>query len=97
MHLYATAYGWGGLAIEHAAYMPVTRNNMKIEDGTALRSSLTFNPAEVDESRGGFCTVISYDADRWIARGDRVASAPSVAIVDNTRWGFECLGPLTLG
>jgi len=68
IHLYATAYGWDGLAIEHAGYVPITRNQTKIEDGKALPSSLTFTPPETDESRGGFWSVITYDAEGWIAR-----------------------------
>jgi hypothetical protein len=68
LHLYATAYGWGGLAIAHAGYVPITRNQTKIEDGKALPSSLTFTPPEIDEGRGGFWSVITYDAEGWIAR-----------------------------
>jgi hypothetical protein len=53
LHLYATAYGWGGLAVAHAGYVPITRNQTKIHDGKALPSSLTFTPPEINESRGG--------------------------------------------
>jgi hypothetical protein len=42
LHLYTTAYGRGGLAIEHAGYVPITRNQTKIEDGQAPPFSLTF-------------------------------------------------------
>lgn len=52
MHLSATAYGWGGLAITNAGYIPITRNETKIEDGKPLPSSLTFTPPEIDEGRG---------------------------------------------
>jgi hypothetical protein len=68
LHLYATAYGWGGLAIVHAGYVPITRNQTKIENGKALPSSLTFTPPEIDDGRGGFWSVITYDAEGWIAR-----------------------------
>jgi hypothetical protein len=67
-HLYATASGWGGLAIEHAGYVPITRNQTKIEDGKELPSSLTLIPPEIDEGRGGFWSVITYDVEGWIAR-----------------------------
>jgi hypothetical protein len=40
-HLYATAYGWGGLSVEHAAYAPIA-NRTEIKAGKALPSSLTF-------------------------------------------------------
>jgi hypothetical protein len=71
-HLYATAYGWGGLSIAHAAYLPIDRNNTVIEDGRALPSSFTFTPPEIDYDRGGFWSITTYNEEGWLAQ-DRAA------------------------
>jgi len=60
-HLYATAYGWGGLAVDDAAYKPIAKNLTKVEEGKALPSSITFNPPEIDYSRGGFWSITTYN------------------------------------
>jgi hypothetical protein len=49
-HLYATAYGWGGLSVEHAAYQPII-NKTEFKDGKAAPSSLTFTPPDIDYER----------------------------------------------
>jgi len=67
LHLYATAYGWGGLSLEHAAYLPIM-NKTTIKDGKALPSSLTFTPPDIDYDRGGFWSITTYDKEGWIAR-----------------------------
>lgn len=66
-HLYATAYGWGGLSLEHAAYLPIM-NRTTIKDGKAMPSSVTFTPPEIDYDRGGFWSFTTYDAEGWMAR-----------------------------
>ena len=66
VHLYATAYGWGGLSLEHAAYLPIM-NQTEIKDGKALPSSLTFTPPDIDYDRGGFWSITTYDAEGWMA------------------------------
>jgi hypothetical protein len=58
--LFGTAYGWGGLPIEDAAYLPVERNETKIENGKALPSSVTFTPPEIDYKCGGFWSITTY-------------------------------------
>jgi len=65
--LYATAYGWGGLSIEHAAYLNIEKNLTKIENGKALPSSFTFTPPEIDYERGGFWSITTYNAKGWLA------------------------------
>lgn len=65
--LYGTAYGWGGLPIEHAAYLPIDKNLTKIEDGKAFPSSFTFTPPEIDYDRGGFWSITTYNAEGWLA------------------------------
>jgi hypothetical protein len=77
-HLYATAYGWGGLSIEHAAYAPIT-NRTEIGEGKALPSSITFMPPEIDYDRGGFWSITTYNSDGWLAR-NKAAIANSEAI-----------------
>ena len=76
-HLYATAYGWGGLSIEHAAYLPIA-NNTPIRDGKAAPSSLAFTPPEIDYERGGFWSITTYDSEGWLAR-DKAAISDSEA------------------
>jgi len=73
----ATAYGWGGLSIEHAAYLPIA-NKSPIRDGKALPSSLTFTPPDIDYGRGGFWSITTYDSDGWLAR-DKAAISNSEA------------------
>lgn len=77
-HLYATAYGWGGLSVEHAAYAPIA-NRTEIKDGKCTPSSITFTPPEIDYDRGGFWSITTYDSDGWLAR-DKAAISNSEAI-----------------
>jgi hypothetical protein len=77
-HLYATAYGWGGLSVEHAAYLPI-RNQTVIRDGKAEPSSITFTLPDIDYGRGGFWSITTYDADGWLAR-DKAAISNSEAM-----------------
>ena len=77
-HLYATAYGWGGLSIEHAAYQ-VIRNETQIENGKTLSSSVTFTPPKIDYDRGGFWSLTTYDEEGWLAR-DNAAISNSEAV-----------------
>jgi hypothetical protein len=78
VHLYATAYGWGGMTAEDAAYLPIERNQTKIENGKALPSSITFTPPEIDFERGGFWSITTYNAEGWLAR-DQAAISNSEA------------------
>jgi hypothetical protein len=78
-HLYATAYGWGGLSVEHAAYLPIA-NQTEIKEGKALPSSITFTPPEVDHERGGFWSITTYDSEGWIARDKAAISDSEVAL-----------------
>jgi hypothetical protein len=66
-HLYATAYGWGGLSVAHAAYLPIDRNNTRVVNGKALPSSFTFTPPAIDYERGGFWSVTTYNEEGWLA------------------------------
>lgn len=77
-HLYATAYGWGGLSVEHAAYAPI-ENRTEIKEGKAAPSSITFTPPEIDYDRGGFWSITTYDSEGWLAR-DKAAISNSEAI-----------------
>lgn len=76
-HLYATAYGWGGLSVEHAAYAPI-ENRTEIKDGKAVPSSITFTPPEIDYDRGGFWSITTYDTEGWLAK-DKAAISNSEA------------------
>jgi hypothetical protein len=71
-HLYATAYGWGGLAVDDAAYQPIAKNLTKLEGGKALPSSITFDPPDIDEARGGFWSITTYNLQGWLTE-DRAA------------------------
>lgn len=73
-HLYATAYGWGGLSVAHAAYLPIDRNNTKIENGKALPSSFTFIPPAIDYARGGFWSITTYNQEGWLAENKAAIS-----------------------
>jgi hypothetical protein len=77
-HLYATAYGWGGLSVEHAAYAPIA-NQTEIKDGKSAPSSITFLPPEIEYERGGFWSITTYDSEGWLAR-DKAAISNSEAI-----------------
>jgi hypothetical protein len=76
-HLYATAYGWGGLSVEHAAYAPIA-NRTESKEGKALPSSITFMPPEIDAERGGFWSITTYNSEGWLAR-DKAAISNSEA------------------
>lgn len=73
-HIYATAYGWGGMAVDDAAYQPIVKNLMKVEGGKSLSSSIKFNPPELDYSRGGFWSITTYTSEGWLAE-DQAAIA----------------------
>ena len=79
-HLYATAYGWGGLSVEHAAYLPIT-NKTEIKDGKAVPSSLTFMPPEIDYGRGGFWSITTYNSEGWLAK-NKAAISNSEAVAN---------------
>lgn len=77
-HLYATAYGWGGLSVAHAAYLPIDNNRTTIEGGRALPSSFTFTPPAINYACGGFWSITTYDAEGWLAE-DKAAISNSEA------------------
>ena len=79
-HLYATAYGWGGLSVEHAAYLPIT-NKTEIKNGKAVPSSLTFMPPEIDYGRGGFWSITTYNSEGWLAK-NKAAISNSEAVAN---------------
>ena len=79
-HLYATAYGLGGLSVEHAAYLPIT-NKTEIKDGKAVPSSLTFMPPEIHYGRGGFWSITTYNSEGWLAK-NKAAISNSEAVAN---------------
>jgi hypothetical protein len=78
-HLYATAYGWGGLSVEHAAYLPIEKNQTKIENGEALPSNITLTKPEIHSSRGDFWSITTYNDEGWLAK-DKAAISNSEAV-----------------
>lgn len=72
-HLLATAYGWGGLSIEHAAYLPLI-NKSQIEGDKPKPSSVTLTPPEIDLERGGFWSITTYNAEGWLAKDEAAIS-----------------------
>jgi len=79
-HLYATAYGWGGLSVEHAAYLPIA-NRTQVVDGKIQPSSLTFVAPEIDAARGGFWSITTYNNEGWLAM-DKAAISNSEAVAN---------------
>lgn len=73
--LYGTAYGWGGLSVAHAAYLPI-QNRTEVVDGEITPSSLTLTPPEIDYDRGGFWSITTYDEKGWLAK-DKAATSNS--------------------
>ena len=76
--LYVTAYGWGGLSIDHAAYLPI-RNQTKASQRDKQPSSLTLTAPEIDTTRGGFRSITAYNVEGWLAH-DHAAISNSEAI-----------------
>ena len=76
-HLFATAYGWGGLAVQDAAYIPI-KNQSEVRDGTSMPSSITFTPPQIEYGRGGFWSITTYDDEGWLAK-DKAAISNSEA------------------
>ncbi|MBK0370056.1 DUF1254 domain-containing protein [Flavobacterium agrisoli] len=72
-HLYATAYGWGGLPLEDARYLDLV-NHSKVENGKAVPSSITFMPPKIDLKRGGFWSITTYTADGWLGKDEAAIS-----------------------
>ncbi|MDZ7614289.1 MAG: DUF1254 domain-containing protein [Flavobacteriaceae bacterium] len=77
-HLYATAYGWGGLPIEDAGYLDLV-NNTKVENGKCLPSKITFKPADLNFEKGGFWSITTYNEEGWLAE-DKAAISNSTAV-----------------
>ena len=76
-HLYATAYGWGGLPIEDAGYLDLV-NNTKMENGKCLPSKITFKPADLNYEKGGFWSITTYNIEGWLAE-DKASISNSTA------------------
>jgi hypothetical protein len=77
-HLYATAYGWGGLPIEDAGYLDLV-NNTKVENGKCLPSKVTFKPADLNYDKGGFWSITTYNVEGWLAE-DKASISNSTAV-----------------
>ena len=85
--LYGTAYGWGGLGIEDAAYQPIA-NKSKSKSGKPLPSSITFTPPEIDFERGGFWSITTYNEEGWLAK--------DIAAISNTEAEANADGSYTI-
>jgi hypothetical protein len=77
-HIYATAYGWGGLPIEDAGYLDLV-NNTKMENGICLPSKITFKPADLNYEKGGFWSITTYNLEGWLAE-DKASISNSTAV-----------------
>jgi hypothetical protein len=77
-HLYATAYGWGGLPIEDAGYLDLV-NNTRVENGKCLPSKVTFKPADLNYEKGGFWSITTYNVEGWLAE-DKASISNSTAV-----------------
>lgn len=77
-HLYATAYGWGGLPIEDAGYLDLV-NKTKVENGKNFPSKITFKPADLNFDKGGFWSITTYNEEGWLAE-DKAAISNSTAV-----------------
>ena len=75
-HLYASAYGWGGLPISDAAYMTIP---VEAQDGKC--SSLAVDVPPLKYNKGGFWSVTTYGTDGWIAR-DKAAISNNEAVAN---------------
>jgi hypothetical protein len=67
-------YGWGGLAVDDAAYQPINKNLTKVEEGKARHRSITFNPPEIDYSGDGFWSITTYNLEGWLAKDQAAIS-----------------------
>jgi hypothetical protein len=88
-HLYATAYGWGGLPIEDAGYIVIP---VKAEPGVC--SQLALDPPPLNYAKGGFWSVTTYNTQGWLAR-DKAAISNREAKVGtdgNITLRFNCSG-----
>jgi len=77
-HLFGTAYGWGGLGLEDAAYMPIAMK-ARSENGNPVPSSVTFEAPELDAARNGFWSVTTYNDEGWLAE-DKAAISNTEAV-----------------
>ncbi|GAA0684423.1 hypothetical protein GCM10009104_07220 [Marinobacterium maritimum] len=62
-HLYATAYGWGGLPVQDAGYLVV---HSKAEPSVC--SQLRLDPPPLNYAKGGFWSVTTYNQQGWLTR-----------------------------
>lgn len=79
-HLFGTAYGWGGLGVDDAAYMPITMPEFG-EDGKSTPTSITFEAPELDSARNGFWSITTYNDEGWLAE-DKAAISNSEAVAN---------------
>lgn len=75
-HLYATAYGWGGLPVTDAGYLTLP---VKAENGEC--SSVNIDQAPLQFDKGGFWSITTYGTDGWIAR-DKAAISNNEAVAN---------------
>ncbi len=72
-HLYATAYGWGGLPIFDAGYLPILN---KISGSTC--SSIIIDEPPVNYAKGGFWSITTYNKKGWLANNKAALSNDEV-------------------
>ncbi len=72
-HLYASAYGWGGLPIYDAGYLPIINN---ISGNTC--SSLTIDEPPVNYAKRGFWSITTYNKRGWLAKDKAALSNDEV-------------------
>lgn len=61
-HLYATAYGWGGLPTADAAYFSIPN-----ADAESDAWEVVIDPPPLDATRGGFWSITAYNEEGWLA------------------------------
>ncbi|MBE9490659.1 MAG: DUF1254 domain-containing protein [Bacteroidetes bacterium] len=75
-HLYASAYGWGGLPIYDAGYLTVINK----VDGKSC-SSVTIDAPPVDYKKGGFWSITTYNEKGYLAF-DKAAISNNDAVIN---------------
>ncbi len=88
-HLYATAYGWGGLPIFDAGYLVIPN-----KASGKYCSSVTLDVPTLNKKNNGFWSITTYNKQGWLAR-DKAAISDKTATLNNdgtvTIW-FNCEG-----
>jgi len=76
-HLYATAYGWGGLPVHDAAYLTIP---VKAKNNNC--SSFTIDTPPLNYKKGGFWSVTTYNKEGWLAV-DKAAISNNESVANN--------------